>query len=822
MLIKPEAYGKEEIPRDENGFPKTNLPQTTKNRDEYYAAWIHAAYTAASGYWGGLGWGNYIGRSNYGRSCDGYRSEIFRLRQMMLGAQSEQPYIDRFSLQTGETSRFGAGGSPDFLLEADPRILKIAPQLASKVKARMFRYPTVPSVSAGDPESTTAKQSMYMMDLFKSRPQNRMWAAAQSAAMGMQAPTDRRTEDEVQMDYEEGEYKVELEIAYEALLQRSLEMTRYDDEARRRAGEQGMLPGGIGCVAIKLMPDGRVTAESVIPENCLFPWRDQFDLRHIPYIGVFRRVQVGQIDEEAGGLSEEEINDIYKRGMRSAGTLGWGPNDYGTANGPREAVVLDLWWYDWMEISYKATDKAGKPTDYRIIPDSKLLPDEYAKGKSRRVPKKVKKVCGASWVVGTDVFYNLGPMPYQPCVAPSDPVLPIVVSMQSENGFAPESMGRNAEVPLNNIQLSHMRIQNISSMNGPNGLGYYEELLAEVAADEGTTADNIMRKFRASGLLKMHISDQFLQRADAAPLVPIAANDQSLPLATEFQTFAHWLQVLKLNMGLSDASFGGVEERKGKAVVEAELAQSEQGFWTLTSAMTRLGRDVSRVMVAFATAACFDDRMQQTWRDMVGDEVVDTVRGLAKEAYAGSKNAAVLESVGIDVLPYPDPMLMNSLNMMVQNGVTGNSPIMTMHEALRVQRLLSSGRVNKAVSLLRRYEKQRQQQAEKSQAAMAEQQMMMQQQAMQMQQQSKQMDSQMKAEADAMKINLGYEKDAKLSAQEHEQGVQMLTLEESLRLRAEQMLEARRAQEERTTNRQQAGLDIMVNRSKPEPRVGGN
>lgn len=817
------------VPMSNDGFPSSDVDQKMRSSPAYIAAWMMSAYNGGSGFWGGVGWEKT------------FRQDFALMRMYACASQPESPYTRRYSLPQGDTSRSGNGG---LLLSSDPSILPVLPQFLTKVQKIATQYPTTPSIVAGDPASKSEAQDFYyekLVDMYKRKQIEDMYAA-----LGViKDPSEAfESEEEVNLFISSGGYKAAVAVALENLAAASLEQTRYDELVRDEVVRLDLIPNGMGAVACWMDASGVLRSERVAPENLLFPWTDKVDASAGNWIGRFRAMTDDEIAMEAGDqVGKDELKEIRDMWTRTAGSLGWTLGGFqrgGSGNLSGETMVLDFYRIGKRELNYKK-DKKGT---YRKIGDEKLIPDSEAK-EPRRAYSSLA-VYGGSWVIGSNIFWNLGLMKSQPMIAPGRPRLPITVIIPKNYGESYTSVVRMCKVSLDQIQLSNLRMQSIADKNGPAILAYMKQALSYTAAGDKIKLEELFRSMHATGTIGFEMPPDFFGTlgGNGSPLFKLDINDQRNAIETELMIFHHHLETLMRNLGFADVNSGGpVSDRKGKAVAEMENKATVMALSDLIDGVVRLGTEVTRSMLGFAVTGCCDSSQQEYWRQVAGDQVVDSVKILARDAAGGSRNALVLEGIGVGILPYPDPDDVRAINNQVEialMGRDGQVPMLSLGEAFQVRRLIASGRVESAKALLLSIEKKKKKEAQKAKQAEMEALAAQQQQLAVAQGQQQQQLFAMKAEADAGKIQATAESkmmqdaqkaqaDAQLQQAGFQNQAQITQLQGSINgimQKMQAMLDAqqsdRDAAHEREAIRLQAEEDrrtqVVVAENRPEPK----
>lgn len=673
-----------------DGFPDTNVTQAVRSSAVYSAAWIQAAYRSRVGYWG-LGWN------------DTYREKFHMMRLYAMGKQPERRYMERYALPQGDTSINGSGETNEYSLAADPGILAIMPQMLQKIEAKISKYPTVPQVVALDPRSKNERQAFRYGKLAEMR--NRTVLPSMYAAVGQNYDAAALPEnpEELDMYMDAGGYKPAYCLAMEAVVTSALEQCMYDERIKRDLVRLDLIPNGLGAVGVGLSGNGPVYAERIDPADLLLPFSEHRDFHDIPWVGRFRRMSDDRIIREAQGqLSAEEVKDLDKY-RRKVGELGWPDQGYSWRQqvGRAEIAVLDFYFIAKREINYKSVPAQQGDKLYRIS-DDKLVDDSEAEYGRETIC--CQAVYGGSWVVGSDIYWNMGMMESQPAISPGRPDLPIRVIMPLNYGMEHVSLVESCCAPLDRLQLSYLRLQNIEEANGPNIIVYVKEMIEAVAAQDGIKADEVFKVLRQSGIIPVTYVNAALDafQGNAQPVYSVPLNDQGIPIQNELTIFSHYLGLIQRTLGISDIMAGGpIEERKGKAIATMEMNSTIDSISGIVDSVTVLGKNVARTMLGFAISAMTGGSTveRRYWEGAIGTETVAAIRTLARDEFSNEDNALMLENMGVSVLPYPDPADVERIYARLAQGVMsvdGGQPLLSIEDEFIVSDYVSRGMINHA------------------------------------------------------------------------------------------------------------------------------
>lgn len=772
MKIDKEKIAR--VRKASDGFPDTTVSQRERSAPEFSAAFLLAAY-------GSMGWDP----TRYVSVGAEVRERITLLRAYAAGKQPEEPYSRRFALSEGDTSVNGSGRGMaslgrvgedrvpiDMYARTSPAILSVMPPIIGKALRELEIKRTIPHVVANDPKSATERQDFMYRMLFKMR--NRDTLPPFYSAVGAKFNTDELPLDKEQllMDMESGTYKEAVVQEVEAIVGTVLSQVRWDEDPRMEIAKMDMVPAGAGAVHIVQCDDGSVDMRRIPLEDLLVPKSSQSDFSDVPFIGRRRQITSDELIKEAGSQVERsEIQDMMARSQK------YGQPKY--ISSKKTFDVIDIYFKAPYELNYKHKEGKGY---YKIEPKN-LKPDSEAPEGVERVSAQGLAIYGASWVVGTDVFWNCGPLAAQPAVYPGDPYYPIQVYMPKNYGDFNTGFVEQAVLIIDQMQLSWMRLESLAGNNRANILVYVREMIEAAAAKDGMKSDEYMKLAMYAGVLGISIpEDMSMMPGFGTPVFAIDAMNQANPIQTELILFNHYYALLMRMIGVSDIMLGGgVDERKGLGVAEMEMRSTIAALHDIINGMNMLATNAVRPAVGFVIAAISEGgRKEQYWRNVLGDMTVDSIKRIAVDEFSYDSNSLVLEGIGIGILPYPDPVEVAQLNAMIQAAATsqdGKAPILDTSQVMTLRGYMRDGRVNKAASYLAACERKKKAEAQaqldaerKFQAEMADKQA---QAAIAAEQQR----MAGKAEADLVKIQAGNEGRARLQGQADQGRIQSIQVQ---------------------------------------------
>lgn len=376
-----------------NAFPNPFVAPEVKEKDEYGLAEARAiwnAYNQNLAVWGGR------------------KSQWILNRKYAEGRQAVDKYKNRLDI-TGDTS----------FLNLDFTPIPIIPTRVDNLQGRLMNQQYKIQLNPIDPASRTEedekrkelKTKMFLKDL----------APDMEATTGIPVIPSHEY---IPEDLEELEiflgmhFKTAVCTAMELILDDILYVENDFESVRAQILRDFIV---LKCAGIKKYYDSnyKICVESVDPVDIITPYSKHDDFRNIDYIGLIKKITIGQLATSTRKFTEEQLYNIAKsyagRIDNPVWNQGWtySPEGYYATDGfmgrPYDNFYINVMEFEFMSIDemkyeYKENDHGTK---YFEKKNYNYKPQEgSSKLKKKLHTKKINNRYEGCWIIGSEYIYN--------------------------------------------------------------------------------------------------------------------------------------------------------------------------------------------------------------------------------------------------------------------------------------------------------------------------------------------------------------------------------------------------------------------------------
>lgn len=451
-------------------FPADDVSPETKLTPEWCMQFASAIYYLYS---------NNLCSVNYGNL-----TQLQRLRAYGNGAQNPNIYMDildpkeQVTSGSGVPSEQGPGASTSMqrkgYMNINWSILQIAPKFKNYVLGVAEEIEHDVFADGVDEKSSQVKQMEKWRLWTEMKFGQQLGQLAQSAGIQMERPDYvPETAQELEMYSEMGGFKLKSEIAIEAAINYTLDISLYKELKRKCITDLFEL--GMCGTKDYLDPDTqKVMVRYVNPARGVFPYSYENDFKKMPFAGEFVTYTISDLrsmnkPDGSGPLFTDE--ELYNIAQQYVGLLGnpmttLAPYQY------QQNYVL----YEWNRFNVTVLDCEYISDDYKytttVINEDgtkEVKASKFGKVRNSETKKtaktKTKMVYKCKWIVGTDFCWDYGHQFDIPRPTPSE----CRVSYHFVKTEGP-SMTQMMIGPLDQFQLAYLRLQNAIATAAPNGL----------------------------------------------------------------------------------------------------------------------------------------------------------------------------------------------------------------------------------------------------------------------------------------------------------------------------------------------------------------
>lgn len=694
-------------------------------------------------------------------------------RKYAEGLESVEKYKDRLDLN-GDSSYLNLDFTPT------TRIANLVDNIVGRMMAQQYTIQCNPIDPASKTKEDDDRKEMYA-NMFLKKVNDIIEPQTGIPII----PKDKNipeTDEEAELFFRLN-YKQQSSIAMEEALSAVFYNTEFEDTKRKILRDLVVLKKGV--VRVKYDEDFNIVPAYEDPVDMVLPYSKYEDFRNIPYAGVIRKYTINQIAQMTDKFDEEQLFDIAKSQVGKNGNTdqwNWGNTyeGYYLKNDQYSGRPYDDWNISVLEFYFLTINKHKyekketfadrfyfnkKKSDYKI--------PENAKGKREVIDKNIQYRYDGCWIIGTDHIYNyqmsdnierdrtMGS--YSPkCELPFIMIYPDIYDMENK------SIVERLIPHEDRINLINLKRQQFLIKAAPPGLAIDLEGLENVSAGIGAGATTPIEITKMYGQTGNYIFRSRNKGGDIINSSVISKLDNGVgrDFYQFIQEYNHELQCMNDVIGYNSAVDGSTPDPK-TLVGTQKLAVNgtNSSLRPLNFAYIRIiERTAKRLSLMIQDSIEFENK---AFERQIGRQATEIIKY--------GKNIAYNE-FGIKIELLPDEEERAQIEVLIQTALA-NKEIKT-SDAVLVRQILKQNVKLAAQMLIFKEDKYRQEKMAEIQnqsKANADAQSQAAQDAAAAQQQT----NQAEAQSEAQKMQMEYELKGRLSAQEHEQRMREIALQNS-------------------------------------------
>ena len=497
--------------------------------------------------------------SNYNRFYAN-RQRYHSLRLYANGDQDIRRYKDEFSL-SGDLS----------YLNLDWKPVPIIPKFVDIVVNGMADRDYEVKAQAVDPVSATERKryierlrgEMENVDTLKSIEQ-------QGGVNVFENDPNNLPENEEELQVKvKLDYKQSIEVAVEAALNYELELNKYDTIKNRV--DHDLVTIGIGCAKHTFNPTEGIKMEYVDPSNLVHSWSESKYLDDCFYFGELKRVHITEIQKMFPHLTSDEIDEIVKSTNR--GTY-YDFNSTQYNYDENTAGYIDLLYFSYKTVNneiykIKETLSGGLKA---IEKDEDFRPPKDKRGNFDRTHKAFEVIYEGIKVLGYNKMlkWELAKNMMRPNHNSPKVVMPYVAAQTKKYKGSSYSLVRRMEKYADQIQLIHLKIQQVIQRMTPSGVYLDADGLAEIDLGNGSSynpQEALNMYFQTGSVVGRSLTDSGDFNHGRVPIQELPGSD-GRQIQTLLASYEYNLQQIRNVTGLNEARDGTDPDAKALVGVQ--------------------------------------------------------------------------------------------------------------------------------------------------------------------------------------------------------------------------------------------------------------
>ncbi len=475
------------------------------------------------------------------------RDEYHRLRLYARGEQSVRKYKDEFSVN-GDLSYLNLDWKPV------PIIPKFVDIVVNGMTDRLFSVKAFAQDKIATGERTKFVESVEE-DMNTREILNEIETVLDVNARNVEPENLPDTPEELELFMQIG-YKQGIEVAMEQAIENVMERNDYYETKKRVAYDLTVL--GIGCAKHSFNNTDGIKLEYVDPSDIIYSYTEYPNFDDVYYFGEVKRVRANELKKEFPHLSNEELNDIVKKGR--------GTDNYNTTLYDREdsydsnTVTILYFNYKTFEKSvYKVKETASG--GYKALKkDDSFNPPKDQRSRFDRVAQARECVYEGVYVLSADklIKWEKASNMVRPDSNANKVMMNYIISAPRLYKGRLESLVSRITTYADLIQLTHLKLQQVVQRMTPSGIYVDADGLAEIDLGNGTNynpREAINMYFQTGSIIgrSMTVDGDFNQGKVPIQELPGGGGQQIQQLITTYQ---YYLQMIRDVTGLNEARDG--------------------------------------------------------------------------------------------------------------------------------------------------------------------------------------------------------------------------------------------------------------------------
>jgi len=655
-------------------------------------------------------------------------------------------------------------GNDGTLLNIDFSPVPILPKFVRVVANKILSLNPYPNLEAIDPISGSEKDRMKRNLLFEMKNKDKFQkveeeTGEQLASMPAEQLPESSEEAEIYMNTN---MKTSAEIAAQIATNLTLEWNDFNDGVYRRVVND-LVVCGLGVVKRDNDPNYGITTRYVDPAAFIHSYTEDPGLNDMVYAGEARKITIMELRRLAGDeLTEEEIKKIAEtaRSKYSYDAKHMHQHTYDTSTG-RNSYGYDDFVVDVMDFEFLATDKIHFEEKENRFGNINFYIRGFDKPKQKGVFGEgeecmyVQNVYGGIYIVGCNKVINYGRQANVPKNLYDISRAKLSYSPVSTNmrNMMPKSMVDGCQSFADQIQLTHLKIQQAIAKAKPDGLIIDIEALENVQLGKGGELQPLELHdiYEQTGVFYYRSKNP--DGSQSAP--PIREICNSIRNINEMiGLYNHYLRMIRDATGVNEAMDASTP--KGDALVGVQQIAIQSGnnaLYDITNAAAILYKKVCQDVVKCLQIIHPDSLLYSTYTKAIGEKNMSTLNEFAELS---------MYNFGVIVEKDMEEKDRQFLEQNIQISLSQKE--IDLEDAMAVRQLKDVNQAEKVLMIRRKKRKEAMQQAaQQQQQAQAQAQM----QQVQAQMQAKQQEIQMMIQAEVSKIGTKMKADMQLEQMRH-------------------------------------------------------
>ena len=484
-----------------------------------------------------------------GRSGNRYAQAYSNFHQLRLYARGEQSvakYKNELSIN-GDLSYLNLDWTPVAVI---PKFVDI---VVNGMSNKSYDINTI----AQDPYSTQEK-SKYSQALLRDINSKQVLTEFKSLGIDLFNTTNPQalpaSKEELDL-YMQMNYKQQVEIAEEEVINNVLAKNKYDETKRRLAYDLAVI--GISACKTQFNKTEGIRVDYVDPAYMVYSYTENPNFEDIYYVGEVKSITISELKKQFPDIPEEELLRIQQMPGNSQYITGWGNYDENTV----QVMYFEYKTYHDQVFKIKRTDQGLEKALVKFDGYNPPASDNYdIITRTIEVLYTGAKVLGNNYILEWKLAENMT----RPIADTTKVEMNYCISAPRIYKGRIESMVGKICGFADMIQLTHLKLQQVMSRIVPDGVFLDMDGLAEVDLGNGTNynpAEALNMYFQTGSIVGRSLTQEGGMNAGKVPITELSSSSGQAKIQSLIGTYQYYLQMIRDVTGLNEARDGSMPDK---------------------------------------------------------------------------------------------------------------------------------------------------------------------------------------------------------------------------------------------------------------------
>ena len=475
-----------------------------------------------------------------------YYSNFHQLRLYARGEQSVAKYKNELSIN-GDLSYLNLDWTPVAVI---PKFVDI---VVNGMSNKSYDINTI----AQDPYSTQEK-SKYSQALLRDINSKQVLTEFKSLGIDLFNTTNPQalpaSKEELDL-YMQMNYKQQVEIAEEEVINNVLAKNKYDETKRRLAYDLAVI--GISACKTQFNKTEGIRVDYVDPAYMVYSYTENPNFEDIYYVGEVKSITISELKKQFPDIPEEELLRIQQMPGNSQYITGWGNYDENTV----QVMYFEYKTYHDQVFKIKRTDQGLEKALVKFDGYNPPASDNYdIVTRTIEVLYTGAKVLGNNYMLEWKLAENMT----RPIADTTKVEMNYCISAPRIYKGRIESMVGKICGFADMIQLTHLKLQQVMSRIVPDGVFLDMDGLAEVDLGNGTNynpAEALNMYFQTGSIVGRSLTQEGGMNAGKVPITELSSSSGQAKIQSLIGTYQYYLQMIRDVTGLNEARDGSMPDK---------------------------------------------------------------------------------------------------------------------------------------------------------------------------------------------------------------------------------------------------------------------